>query len=509
MLLLIAAFACLRAPDALAQLGPTPSPPQVIQATPLSLSGRSSLGGSVTASQSPIPGTTTSVNTINPSIQVQGPYTGSVPSTAAMPFNGRLSLEDAMERGLGFNLGPAGFADLVNQSSGQSKVMRSVLLPNIAGVVTGAVQQTNLRAAGIGLDLPPGFTFPTIIGPFNFTDFRVRLTQTVLDLTALNNYRSAEEVERSNVFLLADARDLTTLAVGGAYLQVIAAEARVESAKAQLETATALYKQMSEQRAGGIASQIDLNRAHAQALTEQQRLVSLENDLAKQKINLARMTGIPVNDQYTLTSEVLYSPAPPMTVDEALKLAFAQRADLKAAEAQVSAADRNRAAARSERLPSLFVSADYGAIGINPGQSHGTFSIVGNLRIPIWQGGRVSGEVRQSEAALAQRRAELADVRGRIESDVRNAFLDLRAASSQVDVAQLNLRVSEETLTLTRQKLDAGISDNLAVVQSQEELASAHLDYINSVFAHNVAKLALARAVGQAAANWQRFVVVR
>ena len=192
-----------------------------------------------------------------------------------------------------------------------------------------------------------------------------------------------------------------------------------------------------------------------------------------------------------------------------MKQAFEQRPDLKSATAQVEAAERSRAAARAERYPSLTVSGDYGAIGVNPAQSHGTFSVVGNLRIPIWQGGRTEGDIDEAEAALAQRRAELADLRGRIESDIRNAFLDMQAAESQVDVAQKNLEVNQETLTLTRQKLDAGVSDTVAVVQSQDAVASAQLDYINSVFAHNVAKLSLARAIGTVADSWPRFLSVK
>jgi outer membrane protein TolC len=428
------------------------------------------------------------------------------------PFNGRLSLREAIDRGLEFNLGPTGLADTLRQSRGQTKSMRSVLLPNIAAFASGAVQQTNLQAAGLGLGQNvqiEGFSFPAIIGPFNFIDFRVRLTQTVLDLTALNNYRSAREAEHANRFSLNDARDLTVLAVGGAYLQVIAASARVEAARAQLETANALYKQMAEQRSAGIVAQIDVNRARVQALTQEQRLVSLRNDHSRQKINLARLTGLPPNDEYEITDDVPYAAPPQLSLEAALKLAFERRADLQAAEAQVKAAEKNRAAARSERLPSLFVSADYGVIGVNPAQSHGTFSVSGTLRIPIFQGGRPEGNIEQAEAALAQRKAELADVRGRIESEIRNARLDLQAAASQIEVAEINLRVSEETLTLTRQKLDAGISDNLAVVRSQEELANARLDYINSVFAHNVAKLMLARAMGNAEGSWPQFVVAR
>ena len=146
---------------------------------------------------------------------------------------------------------------------------------------------------------------------------------------------------------------------------------------------------------------------------------------------------------------------------------------------------------------------------MNPAQSHGTFNVVGTLRLPIWQGGRTEGNIEQADAALAQRKAELSDLRSRIESEVRGAYLDLQAAASQIDVARKNVEVTEETLTLTRQKLDEGISDNVAVVQSQDALANAQLDRINSIFAHNLAKLALARAVGGAAEDWPRFLSVK
>ena len=72
-------------------------------------------------------------------------------------------------------------------------------------------------------------------------------------------------------------------------------------------------------------------------------------------------------------------------------------------------------------------------IGTNPAESHGTFSVAGTLRISIWQGGRTEGDIEQANAALAQRKAEMEDVRSRVESEVRNAFLDLQAATSQVD----------------------------------------------------------------------------
>jgi len=234
--------------------------------------------------------------------------------------------------------------------------------------------------------------------------------------------------------------------------------------------------------------------------------MSLQNDLAKQKINLARIVGLPPVDNYEVTDDVPYSPPPDLTLEQGLKQAFENRADLQSAEAQVRAADRARSAARSARLPSLAFSADYGAIGINPGESHGTFTVVGTLRIPIWEGGRTEGEIQEADAAVGQRRAELDDLKGRIEADVRDAFLDLQTAANQIEVSRNNQSVARETLGLTRQRFEAGITDAVEVTQAQESVAAADLDYITSLFAHNLAKVTLARAMGHAEERLGQFL---
>jgi outer membrane protein TolC len=467
----------------------------------LPLSGRSSQGGSVGITQAPVPGTTTSVNTINSSVQVQGNFAGSV---SGMPFTGKLSLQEAVQRGLRYNLGAASAGLLARQAHGQGRVVRSALLPNLNGSLAETVEQLDLQAMGIRVRSPvPGVRIPSIVGPFNFFDLRARLSQN-FDLTAWNNYQSSSEIERADQLSLRDARDLVVLAVSGSYLQVIAAGARVESARAQVDTADALYRQTVQQRKVGLVAQVDADRSEVQLLTQRQRLVSLQNDLAKQKINLARIAGLPPTDQYEISDEAPFSASPSITFEDALQQAFAQRSDLKAAVAQIRAAERTVSAARAERLPSFALAGDYGVIGTNPAQSHGTFSVSGTLRIPLWQGGRAEGEIEQANAAVAERRAESDDLRRQIEADVRNAFLDLQAASSQVEVAQRNVQVTKETLELTRQKYEAGVSDNVEVVQAHSSLAAADLDYINSVFAHNLAKLSLARAMGNLAETLPR-----
>jgi outer membrane protein TolC len=355
-----------------------------------------------------------------------------------------------------------------------------------------SVLQNNLAAFG--------FNFPGIgpvVGPFSYYDFRATVQQSVADMTALHNYRAAQEAVKANTFSTADARDLIVLAAGGVYLQAVAAKARVALSRVQIETARSIYEQTLLRRQAGIAAQIEVNRANVQLQTQRQRLVTLENDLARQKITLARITGLPINAQYDLTDEFLYTPPPVMTADEALRHALETRADLHVAEAQIRVAEKALAAARASHLPSLGVQADYGVVGKDFTDGHGTFNFSANLRIPIWQGGKGAADRDQAEVVLEQRRAELVDIKGRIESEIRNAFLDMEAAASQIEVAKSSQEVARETLRLAQEKLAEGVTDSVEVTQAEEAVATAGLDYITGLFAHNLAKLNLARATGQ------------
>jgi outer membrane protein TolC len=201
--------------------------------SPLPLSGRPPGNGSVSSTQTAIPGTTTSVNTLNPAIQVQGPYAGSANGANKAPFSGKLSLREAIQRGIAYNLGAIGLSQAVREAHGQSRVARSALLPNLNSDLSEVVEQVNIRALGVRLASPaPGVSIPSVVGPFNYFDLRARLSQTVADLTAWNNYRASLETVHANEFFSKDAHDLVVLAVGGAYVQVIAAQARVTSARA-------------------------------------------------------------------------------------------------------------------------------------------------------------------------------------------------------------------------------------------------------------------------------------
>src|SRR5262249_38923192 len=152
----------------------------------------------------------------------------------------------------------------------------------------------------------------------------------------------------------------------GAYLQIVAGAARVQSAQAQVATAQAIYQQAVDRHNAGVAPRIDVTRSQVQLQTEQQRLTSVENDLNKQKLALARLIGLPPGQPYTLSDLLPYAPLTVLGIDEALRRAYANRSDLKAAASQVHAAELARASAQAERYPTIDVSGNYGVIGSSP-----------------------------------------------------------------------------------------------------------------------------------------------
>ncbi len=440
---------------------------------------------------------TGSDSTPSASIQVtpsnQSPYSGSIAQGTAKPEVVSLTFQDAIDLGLKNNLGVLLQSYNTIAARGEKWKELSALLPNVtAGVNVNAVQD-NLVARGLRF---PGF--PTVIGPYGFTDARVYLSQSILNLKALNRQRGAREDERAAQFSYKDARDLVVLATGNAYLQALSGAARVETAEAQLQTAQALYGKATDQQNAGLSPAIDTLRSQVEFQNRQQQLIVARNDYAKQKLALVRAIGLPVGQEIALTSKAPYDAITTLGIEGSLQRAYTSRSDYLAAAQQVRAAEYYRKGATAEYFPTIDATADYGDLGVNFGNSHGTFTVAGRLNIPIFQGGKVHADVLQSEATLRQARAQLDNLRGQIEYEVRTALLDLEAADQQVQVARSSVDLAEQTLMQARDRFAAGVTDNLEVVQAQQTVAGAHESYISSLYAHNLAKIELVRAMGYA-----------
>ena len=428
-----------------------------------------------------------------PSTQSQSPFLGSVPAKLA-PGVLQISLQDALDRGLKQNLGLLLSNEDIRSARGERWTQLSKLLPNLTTQTSVAASQTDL--ATLGFSIP---NFPTVIGPFSYFDSRAYLTQTLFDWKAYNKTRSATKSLESTRYTYKDARDLVILAVGFTYLQAIASEARIETADAQVKTAQTLYSQASDQFQAGTSPAIDALRAKVELQTRQQQLIAARNDFSIQKLNLARVIGLAPGQQFELTDKSLYQPLEGIPVDEALKRAYASRSDYQAALAEQRAAEFSHKAAVAGYFPTLSFSGDYGIAGSHPEtNAHGVFDVRGILSIPIFQGGTVKGDTLKAEAQLRQSRERVENLRGQIDADVRTALFNLQSSAEQVAVAQSNVGLAEETLTQSRDRFAAGVTDTVEVVQAQEAVAAAHENYISSLYSFNYAKISLARALGLA-----------
>jgi len=255
-----------------------------------------------------------------------------------------------------------------------------------------------------------------------------------------------------------------------------------------------------------LAPAIDTLRAQVELQTRQQQLIVARNDLAKQQLSVARIIGLPLGQQFVLTEKAPYQEMTLQPIEIYLQRAYAGRADYQAGMAQVRAAELSRRGAAAGRYPSLDLNTNLGDIGVTPAHSNGTWQVNGGLNIPIFAGNRVHSDVLEADAQLKQARQQLGDLRGRIDYEVRTALLDLNAAAEQVVVARSSVGLAEQALAQSQDRFSAGVADNLEVVQAQEALASAHESYIQSLYAHNLSKVELAYAIGDAEAGVKQYL---
>jgi len=470
------------------------------EANQLPFSGRANANGSVSATQAITnTGSGNSVNIIDSTVNLTSPYNGSVPGTSDINLALPLTLDNALKLGLRNNLGQISQNNRELGARGQRLVARSALLPNVSSSIGETFSKIDLAAQGLKSSTTHIPGLPATIGPFNFFDARaVQVSQTVLDLVQVGNLHSATQNLKAAQAATMDARDLIVFAVVGSYLQVTTAQARIVAARAQVESSRSVYQQASDRMKAGLNARIDVTRSQVQYQTDVQRLRAEQADVEKQKLNLSRVIGLPYGTDFIIAEDFPYKALGDLSVEEALKRAIEARADLRSARAAVQAADSALRAAHAEYLPTLGIAGNYGFEGLNPAQGHSTYTVAGTLSVPIFQGGRVQGDVEQARATLNQRKAELQDTFGVIDRDVRVAFIDLNAAADQVGVAQSNVSLSRDILLQARDRFVAGIADTVEVVQAQQTVAQADNDYINAVFEHNLAKVALSRAMGQA-----------
>jgi outer membrane protein TolC len=449
--------------------------------------------GSVTTPRPINPAT----DTTNPSAratQALNPYLGSTPEGKVVDGELKLSLDDAVARGLRFNLGLIDSQQADASARAQREHALAVLLPQISARAQQTYEQLSYKELNIKLPPQLGFQLPPTSGNFGYAEADIVAQSAVLNVELLNRYKQQKALEAASVLSTKDARDVVVFAVGAAYFQVVASQARLATAKAALESAQELNRQVANQYNSEVSPEIDVLRAQVELRTAEQRAVDASNDLEKDKLTLDRITGIPLPQAWAPSRDYGYTPL--LNQHNEASHALETRYDVASEKQEVAAAELGLKAARAQRLPEISFAAAYGGGGTNPANFNQVYAVGATVSVPIFTSGRIRSDVHAAEATMAQRRAAYRDLEGRVDYDVRVAQLDAQSSESAVKVATENETLAERALTQSQDRYNNGVTNYLEVLQAQEALVAANENYIASLFSFNVAKVALARALG-------------
>ena len=440
----------------------------------------------------------------NPSSSTN-PFYGSVTARTISDQPLRLSLDDAIHRGFENNLGLKEAESGEKLFQGEKNEALQQFLPTIALSGGTGVFQHNLAAQGFGPStlkkfgavfpggFPPGLS---LITKDDLTQGQLSYKQTLLSGVVIAGWKAAGAAQRVAYYAKMSARGEVVQQVATAYLHAIADAAEVENATALVKVDELALQNAHEAHQAGTVANLDELRAKVQLQAEQQALIAAQNAEDKDLILLKREIGIDPGQQIILTDRAPYSDLAEQTPEEVKALAFKNRQDYQNLQNQIVELRAVHAAYRAQRFPSLSFSGYYGVDKVNGSPSHGVFSAVGTLNIPIFREAEIRGETDAAAAQLRGANAQLEDLRVKIDQQVRSALLDTAAAKRLVEVAKSNVDLARQALSDESDRVAAGVDNNLPLVTAQASLASAQNNYVESLYQYNLAKLGLARAAG-------------
>ncbi len=431
----------------------------------------------------------------------QGSFAGSLVEGNATGAVLDLSLDDAIARGLRQNLGLILQGTAQQSAQGQQMEQLQALLPTVTGDASIEAEQIDLAAFGLKF---PGLN--PIIGPFQVIDFRAYLTQSLVNVPALEEYIAAKHNFAAAKLTAQDAREMVVLTVGNAYLLCLADQARIAAVTAELATSKLSLDQATDSHDAGVSPRLDVLRAQVDYQNEQQTLISTTNQLAKDKLSLARVIGLPLDQAIRLTDSEPYSALDNLDPAAAFAEALKNRKDLAAANEQVAAARAEQTAARADQLPTAKFSGDIGDIGETVNHSHGTYTATGKVEVPILQIAKTRGEEEVAGAQYQQASDKYADQVQQVNAEIRDSILDIQSAAKLVEAAKSNVDLANEALSEAQLRFHSGVADNLPVSQAQASVEQANDQYIAALYRHNAAKLSLARSIGVAQSNLKDYL---
>ncbi len=432
-------------------------------------------------------------------------------SDSALP----LSLDDAISIGLARNVRLKYDRANMRAVKGDTLGVLNALIPNLTLNAQSSAQELNLAAMGFkpslissfastGL-LPAGYSFAEIV-KVQTTQASLNASQVLFNLPDYELYRgTTNETHVVDLQKLSDDGDLV-LTVGMSYLQVLADEANLTNAEAQLRSAKTLFDQATQKDQAGVGTHLDALRGQVEYQQRQQDVVAAQSQVEKDTIQLTRILGLPAGEKVELTDTVPFAEFAEMDLDAAKITAYKHRKDYLSVLEQIALTQRELKAVKYQRLPTVAFNGYYGVIGVTTGSYHGDFSAAGTLNVPIFREAAQRGEQDVIDSQLVSLRQREADLRVGIDEQIRAAMLDVNAAKELVKVSQSNVELAQQELADERDRFAAGVDDNLPVVDAEAAVASAQAQLVKSLYQYNVAKLQLARNTGVVESRYRSYL---
>src|ERR1039458_10104095 len=417
-------------------------------------------------------------------------------STAQEPAPYRLTLRDAIQKALQANLNVLVAKTRVEEAEGtRTRRLSAALLPRVRVQSYANFQNRNLNAFGITF---PGV--PEVIGPFSNYDFRLYADQNIVDLQSYRGWKASERALDAGKMDYQDARDLIVRAVASLYLNTQSAAARVDAAQSRVTDSDVLYKLAKDKHGAGTATGVDVLRSQVQLANDKQALLIAQNQYKQSLLVLARNLGMRPSTPLELAEPLQYQSLDQPQAESLVPSAVLTRPDYLSLAMQRQGLVEQQRASRARYYPKVSVNGNYGGIGRSIGGVQGTGLIQGQIDFTVFDRDR-SGEAQELASRVKRIDDQIADLRRGIEEEIQEALLNLESAAEQVAVAKEGQDLAQRELELSRDRFQAGTTNNVEVVTAQDELVRAQENYILAVSSHSDAKFALARAVGDTEKN--------
>jgi outer membrane protein len=246
----------------------------------------------------------------------------------------------------------------------------------------------------------------------------------------------------------------------------------------------------------GEVTRTDVAQAESRVAAAQSQFLSAQANLTTSRAAFRRVIGV---DPGRLANGTPVDRFVPRTLDLAVAQGQSENPAVTAAEFGVDVAQLQVRVNEGSLYPVVTVT---GSVQQNwhssdSVQSHMNASVLGQVTVPIYQGGQEYSLIRQAKETVGQRRLELAQNRDQARANVVQSWGQLDAAKAQIDATRSQVTAAEIALNGVREEARVGQRTTLDVLNATQELLNARVALVTAQRDRVVASYTLLSAVGR------------